>query len=119
MPRCIAFFSAGTSASGSLAEMAMASTCWAISELMTSIWPFGGGVGRAGVDDLDVAQLLGRLLGALVGGLEEADAERLDDERDAHVVLRHGGAGAACRLAARPSAGWRACLSEMLMSFPP
>ncbi len=39
MPRCIAFFSAGTSASGSLAEIAMASTCWAISELMTSIWP--------------------------------------------------------------------------------
>ena len=39
MPRSMARFSAGTSASGSLAEMAMASTCWAISELMTSIWP--------------------------------------------------------------------------------
>ena len=39
MPRSIAFFSAGTSASGSLAEMAIASTCWAISALITSIWP--------------------------------------------------------------------------------
>ena len=39
MPRSIAFFSAGTSASGSLAEIAMALTFWAISELMTSIWP--------------------------------------------------------------------------------
>jgi hypothetical protein len=29
----------GTSASGSLAEMAIASTCWLISELMISIWP--------------------------------------------------------------------------------
>ena len=39
MPRSIALFSAGTSASGSLAETAMASTCWAISALITSIWP--------------------------------------------------------------------------------
>ena len=62
MPRSIAFFSAGTSASGSLAEMAMASTFWAISALMTSIWPFGGGRGRAGVDDLDVAEFLGGFL---------------------------------------------------------
>ena len=39
MPRSIAFFSAGTSASRSLAETAIASTCWAISALITSIWP--------------------------------------------------------------------------------
>ncbi len=39
MPRSIAFFSAGTRASVSLAETAMASTFWAISELITSIWP--------------------------------------------------------------------------------
>ncbi len=39
MPRCMAFFSTGTSASLSLAEMAIASTFWAISELITSIWP--------------------------------------------------------------------------------
>ena len=44
---------------------------------------FGGGVGRAGVDDLDIAEFLGGFLRALVGGLEEADAERLDDQRDA------------------------------------
>ena len=43
---------------------------------------FGGRGGRAGVDDLDVAEFLGRFLRALVGGLEEADAERLDDEGD-------------------------------------
>ena len=39
MPRCMARFSAGTSASGSLAETAMASTRWAMSALMTSICP--------------------------------------------------------------------------------
>ncbi len=33
------FFRAGTTASGSLAEMAIASTPCAIRELMTSIWP--------------------------------------------------------------------------------
>jgi hypothetical protein len=37
MPRSIAFFSAGTSASASLAEIAMALTFWAISALTTSI----------------------------------------------------------------------------------
>ena len=37
MPRSIAFFRAGTSASGSLADTAMASTPCAISELITSI----------------------------------------------------------------------------------
>src|SRR6185437_11945593 len=37
MPRDIAFFSTGTRASGSLAEMAMALTFCAISELITSI----------------------------------------------------------------------------------
>jgi hypothetical protein len=41
MPRSIAFFSAGTSASASLAETAMALTFWATSELMISIWPSG------------------------------------------------------------------------------
>ena len=39
MPRSIAFFSAGTSASRSLAETAIASTSCAISALITSIWP--------------------------------------------------------------------------------
>ena len=37
MPRCIAFFSTGTTASGSLAEMAIASTPWAIKPFSTSI----------------------------------------------------------------------------------
>ena len=37
MPRCIAFFSTGTTASGSLAEMAIASTPWAINPFSTSI----------------------------------------------------------------------------------
>lgn len=39
MPRSMARLSVGTSASVSLAETAMASTFWAISELITSIWP--------------------------------------------------------------------------------
>ncbi len=97
MPRSIAFFSAGTSASVSLADTAMALTFWAISELMTSIWPSAVAVGRAGIDDLDVAEFLGGFLRALVGGLEEADAERLHHQRDLHGSRRmrgtdeHGG----------------------------
>ncbi|MCY1237354.1 hypothetical protein D9M72_500470 [compost metagenome] len=51
---------------------------------------FGGGRGRAGVDHLDVAQFLGGFLGALVGSFEEADAERLDDERDLLVFRMRG-----------------------------
>ena len=39
MPRCMARLRAGTTASGSLAEIAIASTPCAISALMTSIWP--------------------------------------------------------------------------------
>ena len=39
MPRCIARFSEGARASGSLADTAMASTRWEISALITSIWP--------------------------------------------------------------------------------
>ena len=105
MPRSMAFFSAGTSASGSLAEMAMASTFWAISELITSIWRFGGGRGRAGVDDLDVAEFLGGFLGALVGGIEEAVAERLHHQRD----LGLGDRPALASMAA--TARWRPAVS--------
>ncbi len=39
MPRAMAFLSEGTSASGSLAEITMAFTFCAISELTISIWP--------------------------------------------------------------------------------
>ena len=39
MPRPMAFFSTGATASLSLAEIAIASTFWEISALMTSIWP--------------------------------------------------------------------------------
>src|SRR3569832_559567 len=77
MPRSIAFFSTGTSASASLAETAIALTFCAISELITSDLGFGGRLGRTGIDDIDIAQFLGRFLGALVGGVEEAVAERL------------------------------------------
>ena len=82
MPRWAAFFRAGTTASGSFAEIAMASTPCAISELMTSIWPSAVGRGRTGVDHFDAAEFLGGFLRALVGGIEEAVAERLDDETD-------------------------------------
>jgi len=44
MPRCMAFLQTGTRASWSLAEMTMASTFWAMSELMMSIWPSAVGV---------------------------------------------------------------------------
>ena len=43
---------------------------------------FGGGRGRAGVDHLDLAEFLGGFLRALVGGVEEAVAERLHDQAD-------------------------------------
>ena len=116
MPRSIAFFSAGTSASLSLAEMAMASTFCAISELITSIWPSAVGVGRAGVDDLDVAEFLGGFLRALVGGLEEADAERLHDQRDAPCssCAATGPANAAAARQPMPSS-----VFQILISSPP
>src|SRR5687768_10300723 len=44
MPRCIARLSVGTTASGSFAEIAIASTRCAISEFSTSIWPSAVGV---------------------------------------------------------------------------
>src|ERR1041384_5578574 len=44
MPRCAAFLQAGIRASGSLAEITIAFTFWAISELIISIWPSAVGV---------------------------------------------------------------------------
>ena len=89
MPRSIAFFNAGTSASRSLAETAIASTSCAISALITSIWPSAVVSVGPVIDDLDVAELGRGLLGALRGRLEEADAERLRHQRDPHrIVLR-------------------------------
>src|SRR5690349_13450222 len=44
MPRSSAFFSVGTSASGSFADTAIASTRCAISEFSVSIWPSAVGV---------------------------------------------------------------------------
>ena len=85
MPRWAAFFRAGTTASGSFAEIAMASTPCAISELMTSIWPSAVGRRRTRVDHLDTAEFLGGFLRTLVGCVEEAVSERLDDEADLHV----------------------------------
>ena len=41
-----------------------------------------GGRGRAGIDDFHIADFLGRFLGAAGGRLEEAVAERLDDQGD-------------------------------------
>jgi hypothetical protein len=55
---------------------------------------FGGRGRRAGIDQLDIAEFLGRFLAALAGGLEEADAERLHDQGDADIVRRHRRAGA-------------------------
>ena len=76
MPRSMAFFSTGTSASASLAEMAMALTLLGDQRVDDVDLAFGGRLGRAGVDDLDIAEFLGGFLGALVGGVEEAVAER-------------------------------------------
>jgi len=62
---------------------------------------FGGRLGRTGVDDVDIAEFLSRLFGALVGGIEEAVAERLHHQRDLHVlgvgcVHEHGGGKRRC-----------------------
>ena len=46
----------------------------------------GRRLGRAGVDQVDVAEFLGRLDAAVVTGVEEAVAERLDDHGDAEPV---------------------------------
>ena len=89
MPRCMARFSAGTSASGSLAETAMASTLWAMSALMTSIWPSAVVEVGPGIDDLDIAEFLCGLLRAFIGGIEEAVAERLRHEADPDRVGGH------------------------------
>ena len=51
---------------------------------------FSGRGSRSGIDDLD-AKFFSRFLGALVGGVKEAVAERLDDQRDAGLVLGHCG----------------------------
>ncbi|MND87517.1 hypothetical protein D3C80_795180 [compost metagenome] len=52
---------------------------------------------RAGIDDLDAAEFLCRLLCALVGGFKEAVAERFNHKRDLHVGSirrrRHHGNG--------------------------
>ncbi len=76
----------GTSASGSLAEIAMASTCWSIRDWMTSIWPSAVVDGRAREDDLHIADLLGGFLGALVNGHKEAVAERFGHQADADFI---------------------------------
>ena len=95
--------------------MAMALTFWAISELMTSICAFGGRLGRAGVDDLDVAEFLGRFFGALVGGVEEAVAERLHDQRDLDVL----GIGRRSTNMAAENAAVTSSFFRMLIDFLP
>src|ERR1044071_6909068 len=44
MARCAAFLQTGISASGSLAEITIAFTFWAMSELMISTWPSAVGL---------------------------------------------------------------------------
>ena len=46
----------------------------------------GRRLGRAGVDQVDVAEFLGRLDAAVVARVEEAVAERFDDHSDAEFV---------------------------------
>ena len=54
---------------------------------------FGRRGGRAGIDQLDIAEFGGSFLGALGSGVEEAVAERLHDQRDAGLVLGKNRAG--------------------------
>ena len=74
MPRSIARFSVGTSASGSFADTAIASTRCAISELSTSIWP--SAVGVVGPVKMTSASSSRRgFVRALVDGVEESVAQ--------------------------------------------
>ena len=57
---------------------------------MTSIWPSAVVVVGAGIDHLDIAEFLGGFLRALVGGFKEADAERLDNQRNLLVFRMRG-----------------------------
>ena len=83
MPRCIARLSVGTSASGSFADTAMASTRCAISELSTSICP--SAVGVVGPLKITSASSSRRFVGALVHGVEEPVAQRFGDDADARA----------------------------------
>ena len=48
----------------------------------------GGGLGRAGVDQFDIAELLGGFHAAVAAGVEETVAERLGHQGDAQIVGR-------------------------------
>ena len=89
--------------SGSLAEMTMAFDLLRDQRVDDLDLALGGGRGRAGVDDLDVAQLLGRFLGALVGGVEEAVAEAFHDHRDLGLFAAAAGGGAVSFFSPQPA----------------
>ena len=74
MPRSIAFLVVGTRALASLAEMISASTFWAISVSRIGDLLLDGGGGRPGVDQLDIAELVGRCLAAVTRHVEIVDA---------------------------------------------
>ena len=93
MPRCIAFLPTGTSALASLAETMMPSTFWAIRRVDDGDLVFRRGLGRRGVDDLDAAEFLGGLHGAVAAGVEIGVAEVLHHHGDA-LVGGEGGAQA-------------------------
>ena len=84
MPRSMRRFSVGTSASGSLADTAMASTRCAISEFSTSICP--SAVGVVGPVKMTSASSSRRgFVRALVNGIEEAIAQRFGHDADARA----------------------------------
>ena len=94
MPLLIAFLVMGMRASRSLAEMAMPCDLLGDEGIDDLDLALGGGRGRALVDDLGVAELLGRLLPAVAHRVEEAVAQALDDDGDLGDLGRRGGAGA-------------------------
>ena len=77
---------------------------------------FGRGRGRAGIDHLDIAEFLRGFLRAFVGGIEEAVAERFDDEGDPHRVgVRSAEAEQRPSATATPVAA----ISLRIIAFPP
>ena len=52
---------------------------------------FSSGLGRAGVDDLDIAEFFGGFHAAIAHGIKEADAESLHHQRHADFISGKGG----------------------------
>ena len=98
MPRSSAFLSVGTSASGSLADTAMASTRCAISELSISICPSAVGV-VGPVKITSASSSLAGFVRTLVHGVEESIAQRLGHDADARALRLVGFTLAATRQA--------------------